>query len=670
MTQAGRNLYTSPLALFEAPVFHPLRHALAYSESMLSAGVFVGPLGWLCGNPILAYNLYNLATIVLSVVGMYLLVREITGDGRAGLVAAGLFGLATERGLWWEFPPALALHWAPVLLWSWLRFLAGPSWRRGLGLGLALLAHMHAAAYHGLMLPALLVPWALVLAAFGPWPVRRWVASALPIAVAGGVAAALYYPYLVAGEELQYEPTGLAFALPEQYAQGIGHPLEYVAWRIFRPEAGFLVSPLAWYLLAAAAIAAVSRRRLRAPATPRLGAQLAAALILTVLAILVSCGVVLMTPFGLVPGPLALLRALPGFAAMRAVVRFMMLATVGRSIVAGIAMAILLRRLPATAGRMAAIAVLVLAAADARLWTPRSVHDVTVPAAWAKGYAWLAGTLPDTAIVEIPYGTFGGDAHYMVYGLSHRRRIMNGYAASPPRFVDSVARLPEDVAWRTLQEAGVQYVLVHPSLLEAHPLTAPQVPRLLQRRDLVVASFDDTLVLAVPPPMRPPDPPLGDPLPRDGWRIEASTPGVERTIDGDLGTHWQANSLKTDATLRLDLGREVELAGIVLELGPHLLEYPRRYEVRASNDALAWTTIGAESPTIPPFASYRRDHRHLALRLRIAPARARWIELVVAAYPVNAWSYTNGRWGIHELQVFATRPERVALAAAPAVEIW
>jgi hypothetical protein len=655
LTEAGRRLYTSPLTLFEAPIFHPFRHALAYSESMLSGAAVVGPLGWLTGNPVLAYDLCYLGSIVLSVVGMFLLVREITADARAGLVAGALFGLATERQLFWGFVPALAVHWAPFLVLAWLRFLDRPSGRRGVALALALLAHMHAGAYHGLMLPMLLGPWALVLAAFGAWPIRRWLLCAVPLGIGGALGAALYYPYEVVRQELQYVPSGFAIMLPSQYADGLLHPLAYAASRFGEPPGDFAVSPLAWWILAAAMVAVVVRRRALAPGPRGLRAQLAAALLLTLLAMAVSIGVVIMTPRGLVPGPLALLQLLPGFAAMRAPVRFMVLAAFGRALVAGIATTIVLRRLPGRAAGAAVLAVVALALVDARLGDPRPVHDVTVPPQWARGYAWLRGTVPGTAIVEVPYGYYGDDARYMWYALSHGRRLMNGYSAAMPRVQDVVARLPRPEALRALEQAGVSFILVHPSLFRGNPLLEAQLAGLMRRRDLVVTTLDDTIVMNVPQSPRPPEPPLDDPLPRDGWTVEASTPGAEAAIDGDVETHWRANSMSEDQYLRLDLGAERRVAAVVLDLGMHVLEYPRQYELRASRDRLIWDVIGQESVTVPPFASYRIDHRHVTLRLRTVPTVARFLELRVPAYPRNAWAYCDGAWGIHELLVFGRR---------------
>jgi hypothetical protein len=233
-----------------------------------------------------------------------------------------------------------------------------------------------------------------------------------------------------------------------------------------------------------------------------------------------------------------------------------------------------------------------------------------------------------------------------------------------PRFNDTIGRLPDDPAWRTLREAGVQYALVHPSRLKEHPLLAKVLGGLIRRRDLGIAELDDTLVLTVPPAPRREERPFGTPVTRDGWSVSSTAPGAERAIDGDVATHWQATSLKSDVSFRLDLGRERDVQDVVLALGPHLLEYPRAYRVRASTDGETWTQIGSEDPTIPPFASYRRDHRHVALRLVVTPTRARWIEIVVPTYPPNAWSYTDGTWGIHEIQVFEKPAAGVASGGA------
>jgi hypothetical protein len=487
--------------------------------------------------------------------------------------------------------------------------------------------------------------------AFGRWPFRSWVSSLLALAAGGLVSVALYYPYVIVRQELQYEPTSMAPALAIQYVAGLLHPLAYVSWRMSEVRTPFpLVSPLAWYVVAAAAIAVVVRRSRRAPGLPPLGAQLAAAIVLTLLAAGVSLGLGIDTPFGIVPGPLVLLRKLPGYDVMRAVVRFMMLAAFARCIVAGIAMAILLRRLPERAGRVACGVVLGLATLDARLDVAHHAYDATIPAEWTKGYAWLARTPPDTAILELPYGLISEDVRYMLNGLSHGRRLMNGYSGLIPRFGDVVGRLPDDMAWQALRDAEVSYVLVHPSRF-VMPLGIARLQPLLQRRDLQVAAFDDTVVFRVPGGPTTPDP-AGAPLGHEGWRVEASVPGAELAIDGDRATHWRADSASDAQWIRVDLGREVTVAGAALALGMHFLECPRAYEVWTSLDGRRWDQIGGERPTVPPFASYRREHRDVLLPLRLTPTAARWVEIRVPPYAMGPSTNSDGWWAIHELLVY------------------
>jgi hypothetical protein len=128
--------------------------------------------------------------------------------------------------------------------------------------------------------------------------------------------------------------------------------------------------------------------------------------------------------------------------------------------------------------------------------------------------------------------------------------------------------------------------------------------------------------------------------------LTASEPGAERAADGNLATAWQAPS---GSFLRVDLGRVQVVSGVVLRLGPRILDYPRLYTVLGSDDGATWREIGGEVPAPPPLASYRRDHRDVEMVLAVRPGRARLLEIRVAAYSPGA--YARNRWAVHELQV-------------------
>ena len=53
---AGTTLFDAPGRVFDAPAFHPLKDALAFSENLLLPAAVTAPLQWLSG-PVLAYNM-------------------------------------------------------------------------------------------------------------------------------------------------------------------------------------------------------------------------------------------------------------------------------------------------------------------------------------------------------------------------------------------------------------------------------------------------------------------------------------------------------------------------------------------------------------------------------------------------------------------------------------
>jgi hypothetical protein len=272
-------------------------------------------------------------------------------------------------------------------------------------------------------------------------------------------------------------------------------------------------------------------------------------------------------------------------------------------------------------------------------------------------YRWLATTPEDTAVLELPYGGWGTDARYMVLSLYHGRRMMNGYTALMPRFLQALGGFPDEVSIHTLQDAGVRYVIAHGRDLVATRSGREQLARAQARSDLGPRAFGDDLVLTIPP--APPLPEVvGDELDRTRWRLEGSDPGAELAADGDLATEWTGRSDAHESFLRVDLGSEEEVTAVGLGLGPHIREYPRAYRVLASRDGTSWETIGEEHPTLPPLASYRRDHLAIEVPLAVRPTTARWLEIRVpfeSPADFSVWGLSPGYWAVHELHVRAAR---------------
>src|SRR5262249_11703863 len=77
---------------------------------------FASPVYWITGNPIAAYNVSFLLTVVLSALAVYLLVIRLTGSRSAAFVAGLAFALSPYRAE--EFPhiQSLASFWLPLAL--------------------------------------------------------------------------------------------------------------------------------------------------------------------------------------------------------------------------------------------------------------------------------------------------------------------------------------------------------------------------------------------------------------------------------------------------------------------------------------------------------------------------------------------------------------------------
>jgi hypothetical protein len=135
---------------FDAAIFHPAPLALAYSDHLMPQALQVLPVVLLTDNAILGYNLLFLSTFVLSGLGMYLLVRELTGSGPAALVAGLIFAFAPYRVAQSSHVQILSAQWMPFVFYGIVRYVrSGGSRRRALaGAALALAAQGLSSGYH------------------------------------------------------------------------------------------------------------------------------------------------------------------------------------------------------------------------------------------------------------------------------------------------------------------------------------------------------------------------------------------------------------------------------------------------------------------------------------------------------------------------------------------
>ena len=129
-------LRTDPRHLYDANMFYPEPRTLAYSDATLLEGVVAAPFIWAGLPPLLVYNVLLLGGIAASGIGMFVLVRHLTGNPSAALVSSAVFTLVPYRI---EHIMHLELQWTmwmPLALWAVHRATAERSWRFGALAGL------------------------------------------------------------------------------------------------------------------------------------------------------------------------------------------------------------------------------------------------------------------------------------------------------------------------------------------------------------------------------------------------------------------------------------------------------------------------------------------------------------------------------------------------------
>src|SRR3954447_20144398 len=142
-------LRTPAAHLYDGNIFFPARGTLTYSDATLLQGMLAAPFLWAGLSPVLVYNLVLLTGIASAGLGMFVLVRHLTSDSCAALVAAACYTLLPYRV---EHFVHLEMQWTmfmPLAFWAVHRALEKGSWRFGLVAGLFVWLQFLACMYYG-----------------------------------------------------------------------------------------------------------------------------------------------------------------------------------------------------------------------------------------------------------------------------------------------------------------------------------------------------------------------------------------------------------------------------------------------------------------------------------------------------------------------------------------
>lgn len=460
VTWVARTLVERPRQLFEANIFYPHRHALAFSELNLVGGI-VGIPGWvLTRNPYVTHNSALIFAFTTSALAAWLLARRLSGSEPAAIVTAVVYAFAPY---FFAHTPHIQLLMGggiPLALLLLHRLADAPSPQRGAALGAALAAQALACAYYGILAGLMIGYAALFLSVSrGAWRNRRyWTALAAGAAVSAACVLPFFIPFLAIqesgfhrtlAESQRYSATWADYLVSSAHAHAGLRELSTAFGRWHEPlfpGAIALVFGLAGLVLAAAS------------PRPRQGAVNDRETVL----LYGSLGLlVLWSSFGPDAGLYRVLfHAVPLFAFLRAPSRFGVVIPLVLGVLASLAIARLAVR------RRAVVAVLVAGLALIELnLLPFPWHRApAVPRAYA-----LLARLPPGPTAEFPF--YGGrvayplHTQYMLFSTYHWQPLLNGYSDHiPGEFRQDAARLdsfPSSDSFAVLRQRRVRYVTVH-----------------------------------------------------------------------------------------------------------------------------------------------------------------------------------------------------------------
>ncbi len=101
-----------PANLFQAPILHPAKYVLAFSENLYGAAVFGFPLLASGASAVTNYNALLLAGMFLSALSAWALARYVTGDALAALAAGVVYGFLPYK---LSQLPHVHMEWGPFL---------------------------------------------------------------------------------------------------------------------------------------------------------------------------------------------------------------------------------------------------------------------------------------------------------------------------------------------------------------------------------------------------------------------------------------------------------------------------------------------------------------------------------------------------------------------------
>jgi hypothetical protein len=654
--------------LWTAPPFFPYPDTLAYSEHLLGIAVPLAPIYWLTGNAVLVYNVALIGSFALAGIGMYLLVRDLTGRRDAAVLAALAFMWCPNRAPQVTHLQVLMNGWMPIALWALHRYFATGSRRALAGFAAAFVVQ---GLSNGYFLFFLAVPVTIVSIVELVRRRDRAATHAIHL-TAAAIAIGLVIAPVAASYLRVKREQGLSRTRGDAVQFG-ARPADYLTvshqprlWsRILPIGAGEkeLFPGLVVIVLALGVVVPAVRRDGAASGLVRasVGVPLYAGIAMVAFVLSMGPEPVIRDGLRFPTGPYDWLAAVvPGLDGLRAPARFAAVVYVALAVLAGYGAVRLLDRVARPAAGAALVLLLGAAAIAEGYMGPLPLERV--PSAQMAGdraaYEWLA-TQPPGPMIELPLGEPDPAVRYQFRTLIHGNRIVNGYSGYGSALQDFLRGPPSTESGGAdrlamFRALGLRYVVIHGQLygdaavaqrvIEDMRAGTAHVARTTTRGSVTIVELRSAAPATLPRP-------TGAEIPRGSLTLSAShnAAALPLAIDGNDATRWLSGT-QQDGTewiqIAFDRVRRPALLRLVMDRRS-FGDYPRRLEVDGSIDGTTFTPLFAGSVLTPIALSLVEPPVSPRIDLPLSPADVRFLRLRQSGRAVRNWY-----WSVHEIRVW------------------
>ena len=476
----------SIFSLFDANLYYPFIHSLAYSDIFIPASLLSFIPLQSFKEPIVVINFTLISSLILLGFSVYLLCYYLTKDFFASLLAGTLVIFSPSVLGYSVHLQILGVEWVPLAILFFLKFLD-----KGKSKFLALSLLFFLLQVYNSFLPGYFILFSYAILLFFHWRAdkektiklitkKNIVLCLIPILL----IIPITIPYFQVSKEFQYTRDirdAIHFAIqPEDFLYPSGHTrfsdfLLSLPFNQHSQNGEFKPGYLGGVFTLLVVFTIGSVRKI--PKQVRNDKRMLSFLTIAATGLILSLGPVLHLgrqtvhePFP-IPLPYALFYyIIPGFQGFRNSARWEMLFILAIVVVIAIALHAVLKKF--SSKKKAMIYLILFIGVIAEFNFPMKFVAVPQKKDFPPVYAWLATTPKDTAIIELPIYNWNmwpqtqAELLREYYSTIHFRRTVNGYSGfSPPPWQvlvsDMLTKFPSRQTITQLHDMGVDYVIIH-----------------------------------------------------------------------------------------------------------------------------------------------------------------------------------------------------------------